>query len=1024
MQSILRVILNVCLLAGPGVSVVVAAGDDPVFTHLDPERTGITFSNEVSRETVTSFANLMPGGVAAGDVDGDGLVDLYFCSVDGPNALYRNLGEWKFEDITEVAGLACPGQRSIGACFGDLDGDGDLDLIVTARGTANRLFVNDGKAGFREDEDFVGRSSRAASSTVAIADVDGDGDLDLYVCNHRAHSIADEVRDPATDPWLQSELKSISEGKKPSAEFSEQFYLADGEWQEQGDRDDFLLNDGKGKFVRAGVDRFSMTEGESPAALRGWALTAQFRDFTGDGAPDLYVCNDFHTKDRLWINDGGGRFILAPVTAQRKMSWFSMVVDFADIDRDGAMDFFVSDMLSRDHSRRKRQMGGMVTSSPQSQPFNAQPQAMQNTLFRNRGDGSFAEISAFAGLRASEWTWGAIFMDADLDGYADLLVSTGMIHDQMDADVSEKLLASDPTPEEVKANRVNFPPIKTRNLLFRNRGDLRFEEVGAGFGLGREEISGGMVIADLDNDNDFDLVISNTGAPPEIYRNDGKAPRIAVRLRGEAPNTVGIGARVILRGKQANQRNEVIAGGRLSSGSDTLLVFATPEGEGPWSLEVRWRGGRVSRLQEVKPGALLVIEEATALEEEPMVLKKVEPLFEDASAALDHRHVENDFDDFAVQALLPNRMSRSGPGVSWIDFDGDGDDDVLVGAAAGGRLGIFENQGGGEFKVRSDISNSIRMTVDATSIVGHGPLGDEGLIIVGLSAWENPKLSAGAQAFQIRDGKWRAGPAFSGIKDAVGPISLADVDGDGDLDIFLGGRVRVGRYPEAADSRLIFNQAAGGESRSFDVSVLEGIGLVSGSVFADIDGDGDQDLVLAREWGTPAILLNTGSGLVDVSNEWGLSMRSGWWNGVAAGDFDGDGRCDLVLSNWGQNSKYEGAYGERDPLRVYYGDFDENGTFDIVEAHSDRASGKLVPERGLSCSSHSMPFVRTITPTFTLFGNADLSDIYGERLQAAEVHEARELRHMVLLNRISDGLEPHGDELGGNFIVRFADFSA
>ncbi|NNM29187.1 MAG: VCBS repeat-containing protein [Akkermansiaceae bacterium] len=979
-------------------------GDAPPtagFTHLDPERTGISFANRIDPATVQEFANIMPSGVAAGDIDGDGRVDLYFCSLDGANVLYRNLGEWRFVDQTARAGVACAGQRSLSAAFADLDGDADLDLLVGSRGGPCRLFRNDGSGKFTEDADFPGRKRERATTSIAVADIDGNGSLDVYLSNHRARSFLDSARPLADDPKLQAELAAIRNGGTPSAWFRERFYPAFGGYQEQGEADELLVNDGAGGFTPAGADRFAMPAGDGPPALNGWGLGVQFRDLTGDGAPELYVCNDFHTPDRLWINDGSGRFTLAPPFTQRKMSWFSMAVDFADLDADGDLDFFVTDMLSRDHARRKRQMGDMVTNTPQSDPLGACPQVMQNTLFLNRGDETFAEISAHAGLRASEWTWGAVFSDVDLDGRPDLLVSCGMIHDMMDADVSARISATNPSPEEIRANRVNFPPLKTRNLLFLNRGGLRFEEAGERFGLARREVSGGLVFADLDGDHDLDLVIANTGAPPEIYRNEAAVPRIAVRLRGRAPNTAGIGAVVELHnGAGKVGRQEVVAGGRLTSACDPLVVFPAPDGGGPFDLRVRWRDGRVSTVPGVEPNELHLVDEKTSVPAKPAVAVRPDPLFEDASERLGHRHRENAFDDFALQPLLPNRLSRLGPGASWIDLDGDGDDDVCLGASGGEAPAIYENRGDGSFAPLAGGAGPGPMDGDLTTILGYGAAGEDGLLVCGVSSWENPGVASAIRVFHRgATGGFTMAGAVPGDTNTIGPLAMADVDADGDLDIFAGGRVRRGRYPEPAQSRLVINSAVAAGGEPFEVAALERLGLASGAVFADLDDDGDPDLVVAREWAPPAVLINTGTGFDDVTAAWGLGASSGWWNGVTAGDFDGDGRIDILATNWGTNSKYEGAYGEDSPLRVYYGDLDASGSFDIVEAHRDKFTGKLVPERGLSCSSNAMPFVRRKMPTFAQFGMAELDEIYGDRLARAQVHEARELRHLVLLNR-------------------------
>src|SRR4051812_6049071 len=446
----------------------------PGFTLMSPLATSISFSNFVSGQT-RSLYTLIPTGIAAGDVDGDGLCDLYFCSSDGTNVLYRNLGNWHFEDITASSGVACPGQHSIAATFADVNGDGNLDLIVTARGGPNRLFINDGKGHFTEDMTFPGRESKLASTSIAVADVDGDGALDIYICNYRSRSYLDDHIE--IGPELSREWQWVREGKELSPQFKDQFYAQGGGLYEKGEPDELLLNDGHGHFKRAGADHFTMPPGSlPPGPLDGSGLAVQFRDFNGDGAPDIYVCNDFHTPDRFWLNDGHGRFTLAPPTQLRHTSFGSMAVDGADINLDGAVDFFVGDMLSRDYSRRQRQRGIASPGTPQTDNYGLIPQYTQNTLFLNRGDGTFAEIAPYAGLTASEWTWGAIFFDADLDGYPDLLISCGNLQDYMDADAMVSRAKKMRKMEEMEDFRRKLPVLRARCQLFHNGGDLRFEE--------------------------------------------------------------------------------------------------------------------------------------------------------------------------------------------------------------------------------------------------------------------------------------------------------------------------------------------------------------------------------------------------------------------------------------------------------------------------------------------------------------------------------------------------------------------
>jgi hypothetical protein len=1017
-------------------------GNKSGFALLPATDTGITFQNELDELTGARNRTLHNGsGVAIGDCTGDGLPDLYFCSLSGKNALYKNLGGFKFIDIAAEAGVEGTGDISRGATFADLDGDGDLDLLVGTSGAGVRTFLNDGHGRFRDFTKEAGTASRYASVTLALADVEGDGDLDLYVCNNRVEDFRDRG---------QVNLLKVDGKLKVPAFLQDRFVLGPNDAiQEYGEPDQLYLNDGAAHFTPVSwTGGAFLDEDGKPLSgpPRDWGLTATFRDMNGDGAPDLYVCNDYWTPDRIWIGDGRGKFRAADRLAFRNTSASSMGVDFADVDRDGHIDCFVVDMLSRDHQRRKMQMGAMKPTPIEIGLIDNRPQIMRNTLQMNRGDGTFAETAYFAGLAASEWSWQPLFLDVDLDGFEDVLISTGHVRDVQDADTSRKidalrkegtLVPAGPAQSlglggpdrqsqftaELLAMAQLRPRLDTPVVAFRNLGDGRFEPADEQWGTNQNAVHHGIASGDLDGDGDLDFVVNNLGSVASVYRNDGGAGRVAVRLRGAKGNVQGIGARVTLVGGAVpKQQQELVSGGRYTSGCEPLLVFAPGKTPGKMQLEVTWRSGKVTIVENVEANQLLEIDEAGAQTVPPAPPAAPKPMFVDASAKLNHTHHENEFDDFARQILLPNRFSQMGPAVAWCDLNGDGLDDLLIGTGRDGKPGKFLNDGKGGFTPQP----LAPVPADTAAIVGWSEKAGEPLVTVGLSTFENDATHSAAVAVLHSNADLTGGKKLPANSATAGAISAADVNGDGALDLFVAGRTVPGRYPEPASSRLFLRQADGFVEDTKTNALLKNIGLVSASLFSDLNGDGAQDLVLAREWGPITVWLNDGrGGFTDATEKLGLARFTGWWNGVTAGDLDGDGRMDLVATNWGRNSKYEHHYDEKHPLLIYWGDFNGDGVVQAIESHYDHHLGKLVPERGLSCSSTAMPFIKTITPTYTTFGAAGLDDIYRGKLKDAPRLSANTLDHMVFLNR-GDRFEgkplPTAAQLAPGFGVNVADF--
>lgn len=973
-----------------------SSGSGHLFTELGVEASGVEFVNPIDKDHPTKRLYLGAfacGGVAIGDLDGDGVADLFLTSGPRRNVFYRGLDGMKFQDATADAGLGGGDEWTAGASLVDIDADGDLDVYVCNYDAPNALFINDGKGVFTDKAGEFGLAISDASLMASFCDYDLDGDLDCFLMTR------DFKRDggrPEKHPVVR-----LGNGFTLAPGF-EKYYKVEnrggGKWTYvNAGREDYLFQNDGGKF----------TDVSKKAGISGRdrGNSAVWWDYDNDGLPDLYVGNDFKDADRLYRNQGDGTFkdVIRQVTPHTP--WFSMGADLGDLDGDGREDLLIADMAGTNHFRSKTTMGEM--GATRSFLLSAVPrQYMHNVLYLNQDSGLLVDGSFMAGLAQSDWCWAVKIRDFNLDGLPDVYFTNGVSRSFNDSDIQRTM------DDFIGQTEWDFyeskEPRRESNLAFVNHGDLTFKSIGEKWGLDHLGMSYAAATGDLDGDGDDDLVVASLDEPVKVYRNDAGAEkkRLVVKLRGAEGNKDGYGATVTVRANgRAQVRTQRPTTGFLSS-NGLEMCFGLGESDKVEELIVKWQRGTVQAFKNLKAGQVITVTEPGT---KPAPLKpkmRIRPVFVELVSPSLSKELprEKAFDDYARQPLLPYKHSQLGPGMAWGDVDGDGDQDFYLGRPAGDVAGVVLSSSPGVFAPADDAAFQGDVGSEDVDAVFFDADGDGKLDLYVVSG--GVEGEPGDEAFCDRlylgkgDGTFtKATEALPDLRDSGSCVAVEDFDGDGDLDLFVGSRVVPGKYPAVPSSRLLRNDSTEGAPKFVDVTSsvpgLEKAGLVTDALWSDANGDGRKDLVLTCEWGPVKFFLNGKEGLREI-RETGVEKYLGWWSGIDGADLDGDGDLDYVVANQGLNTPYKASPGK--PELLYYGQMDESGEPRIIEA---KFEGKtLYPRRGFSCSSGAMPTMRSRLGTFRKFASSSLIDLYSEEnLEKAKRYEANHLAVSVLLNK-------------------------
>ncbi|WP_299556714.1 VCBS repeat-containing protein [Seonamhaeicola sp.] len=951
-------------------------GKNTPFTLIPESHSNVTFKNTVKEDLYFNFLNYTyiynGGGVAIGDINNDGLEDIYFTSNQNSNKLYLNKGDFVFEDITETAGVKDDTGWSTGVSMVDINNDGWLDIYVCKSGALkdhllrrNKLYINQKNNTFKEE----GAKYRLNLSDFSVQgyffDFDKDGDLDMYLVNHR-------------EDFNNSNAVTSQKIKQLTLKGS-----------------DLLLRNENGRF-------FNITR-NAGVANKAWGLSASIGDFNNDSWPDIYVANDFWEPDLLYINNKNGTFTDEILTRFKHIPTNSMGSDFADINNDLLPDLVVLDMLAADRKRSKENMATMST-----EDFNYMVaegyhyQYMSNMLQLNNDQGLYSEISQFSGIAKTDWSWAPLVADFNNDGYNDLFVTNGIEHDLSNQDFRNKMRENIVNKKKVSLDEAigMMPSTKLANYMFLNNTDYTFKNVSNDFGFNAKVNSNGAAYADLDNDGDLDLVLNNQSDMASIYRNNTNGNFLSVALKGPEKNIKAIGTKVEIFADDLKQLKEVYPTRGYQSSVDYRLIFGLGDFETIDSLKVIWSDNKVQVFKNIKANKTLKISYSGA--KNPKATKTGKSsIFKNVKASelgISYKHEAVDFDDYKLQLLLPQKQSTIDNPLTVADVNNDGLQDIFIGNTSGHPAELYVQNRDGSFTKTSQSAFLKDRKYNDNNALFFDADNDKDLdLYIASGNYSQPENSILLQdRLYINDGKGNFSKGkLPKMLTVTKAIAVDDFDGDGDNDLFVGGRVIPGKYPQIPPSYLLENRN-GNFVNVIDERAKEAkfTGLINDAIFSDYDSDGDKDLILAGEW-MPVMFFNNDNGIYTEETMSSNNSKTGWFQSIKASDFDGDGDEDYLVGNFGENNKFHPT--EASPLHIYANNFDTNESYDI--ALSKEYGGELFPTRGKECSSEQTPFLKEKIATYKEFANSNIFEVYGEEKIEGALHlQAATFSSYLILN--------------------------